>query len=138
MKPIIYLILFVILFISGTFAQDNNYQQAGTKKDSSFYNFSPVFPNDPEFLGNTPELHMLSFDGNIWTRTFGSLNNVNDNEFISPAVSKNLLAPLRLQFMDSQKFSIFREILGAAQMTAVGIMAYQHIKKYGFIKQKGK
>ena len=71
----------------------------------------------------------------IWTKTLSTLNYQNGYAFISENVSKNMLAPLRLKYMDSQKFSLFREILGAAQMTAVGIMAYQHIKRYGFIKQ---
>jgi len=46
--------------------------------------------------------------------------------------SGNLLNPLYNQYMQEQKYAIWRTILGSVQMGAVGYLAYKHIKKYGF------
>lgn len=91
-----------------------------------------------EFYYTNFKLNPNLNNAGIWTKTLSSLNYHSGGSYISEDVSKNMLAPLRLKYLDSQKFSILREILGAAQMTAAGIMAYQHIKRYGFIKQTGR
>ena len=128
-------VLFLFVALSSSFPQNSGKTAAIGINDSTKEIHRLNYIKEFEFydFGFTP--YNNAVDGNIWTKTFGTLNNYN---YIAPSVSKNMLAPLRLQFMDSQKFSIFREILGAAQMTAVGIMAYQHIKRYGFIKQRKK
>ena len=121
----------VFLFAFNTsFSQSRSPKTVKTENDST-----NKFNNGLKFYGNGYQLNQYSFDGSIWTKTLGMLNAVNNNNYISPSVSKNMLVPLRLQYMDTQKLSLVREILGAAQMTAVGIMAYEHIRKYGFIKK---
>lgn len=138
MKTIFYVFAFIIFLITGTFAQKINNQIEKVVKDSANTIKTTNFSSDMKFYGDFYESNKLSFDRSIWTKTLGSLNDVNNSNFISPSVTKNMLAPLRLQYIDSQKFSIFSKILGAAQMTAVGYMAYQHIKKFGFIRKAGK
>lgn len=48
----------------------------------------------------------------------------------------NLLNPLYNNYMEEQGNRLFKQILGAVQIGAVGILAYQHIKKYGFLSKK--
>jgi len=51
--------------------------------------------------------------------------------------SKNLpylLSPLYAQYIEDSKFNPVRYVLGMAQLSAVGYLAYKHIKKYGFLK----
>lgn len=51
--------------------------------------------------------------------------------------SKNsLLNPMYQSYLDSQKNKWIKQIIGAVQVGAVGILAYQHIKKYGLFKKK--
>jgi hypothetical protein len=45
---------------------------------------------------------------------------------------KNILNPLYNQYMQDQKYAIWKSILGGMQLGAVGYLAYKHIKKYGF------
>lgn len=74
---------------------------------------------------------ILSSDGNIWLQTFSRLRQFDDDNNIDATTAKFMLAPLRLQYIDSQKLSALHYILSVAEASAVGIMAYQHIKKYG-------
>jgi hypothetical protein len=48
----------------------------------------------------------------------------------------SLLNPLYQSYLDSQKNKWIKQVLGAIQVGAVGILAYQHIKKYGLFKKK--
>lgn len=43
------------------------------------------------------------------------------------------LSPLYNKFLEEKKFNPVRYVLGVAQLSAVGYLAYRHIKKYGFI-----
>ena len=73
-------------------------------------------------------------DGDIWLKTIGGLQQFDENDRIAETTSRFMLAPLRLQYLDSQKLTTLKQILTAAELSAAGVMAYQHIKKYGFIK----
>ena len=73
-------------------------------------------------------------DGDIWLKTIGGLQQLDENDRIAETTSRFMLAPLRLQYLDSQKLTTLKQILTAAELSAAGVMAYQHIKKYGFIK----
>ncbi|MFO7526367.1 MAG: hypothetical protein R6W68_13030 [Ignavibacteriaceae bacterium] len=43
------------------------------------------------------------------------------------------LSPLYNKYIEESKFNPVRYVLGMAQLSAVGYLAYRHIKKYGFI-----
>lgn len=54
-------------------------------------------------------------------------------DFIS---ASEMTLPLYHKLMEDNKMSLFYSILGSIQTAAVGVLAYQHIKKYGFLKRK--
>ena len=43
------------------------------------------------------------------------------------------LSPLYNKYLEESKFNPVRYVLGLAQLSAAGYLAYRHIKKYGFI-----
>jgi hypothetical protein len=53
----------------------------------------------------------------------------NNQEF-----SPHFLSPLERKYHEDSKFNPIKYVLGAAQVGAVGYLAYKHIKKYGFLK----
>lgn len=69
----------------------------------------------------------------VWLRTFLVLSNSNPNTPNSGAPS-NLLSPLYQQYLEETRFDPLRYVLGLAQTSAVGYLAYRHLKKYGFLK----
>jgi hypothetical protein len=70
----------------------------------------------------------------LWLRTeialsyFSNYNSSNENP------SNDLMSPLYEQYLENSKFNPIKYVLGMAQLTAVGYLAYRHIKKYGFLK----
>lgn len=50
--------------------------------------------------------------------------------------ASEMTLPLYHKLMEDNKMSLFYSILGSIQTAAVGVLAYQHIKKYGFLKRK--
>jgi hypothetical protein len=48
-----------------------------------------------------------------------------------PSIPDNILQPYYNYYMESKNISLFRRVLGIAQLGAVGYLAYKHIKKYG-------
>lgn len=82
-----------------------------------------------------PENFLIStkFDttqnGSIWLRTrLAVTNSIQQNSFESPSY---LLQPYYNFYMESKGISLFRRVLGMAQLGAVGYIAYKHLKKYG-------
>ena len=115
-------------------------------------------PNDPtiKFMGVNPQLNIpdrvfeldLQFKiwqqqnnfliegnkSNLWLRTELALTapgGFTDDDLITVG---NFSAPLYERYQENQKFNPLFYVLGMAQTAAVGYMAYQHIKKYGFFK----
>jgi len=67
----------------------------------------------------------------IWLMTELSLSN---SVSINNSSANYFTEPLYRQYQENSKFSIVNYVLGAAQLGAVGYLAYKHIKKYGFLK----
>lgn len=67
----------------------------------------------------------------IWLKTSILVSKIN-----SPLKenSGDLLSPLYIQHLENSKFNPIRYVLGMAQISAVGYLAYKHIKKYGLFK----
>ncbi len=66
----------------------------------------------------------------LWTKAVLSNSYQSFNE--SGVDFKNMLAPQYEEFKENSKFNPIRYVLGMAQLSAVGYLAYKHIKKYGF------
>lgn len=50
-------------------------------------------------------------------------------------IPDNILQPYYNYYIESKNISLFRRVLGIAQLGAVGYLAYKHIKKYGLFHQ---
>jgi len=75
------------------------------------------------------------FDNNpstVWLRTQLLISNSSLNE--DGEINTHFTSPLYQQYLKDSEFDMFRYVLGIAQASAVGYMAYKHIKKYGFWK----
>ena len=57
----------------------------------------------------------------------------NNKDFFT---ASEMTLPLYNKLMEDNKMSLFYTILGSIQTAAVGVLAYQHLKKYGFLKKK--
>jgi len=96
------------------------------------YNLNEIFskPNSNQ----VPE--DVLFDDNpstIWLRTQLLISNNAAQSGIGE-INTHFTSPLYQQYLRNSEFDMFRYILGVAQASAVGYMAYRHIKKYGFWK----
>jgi hypothetical protein len=47
----------------------------------------------------------------------------------------SILNPLQQQYLNSQNMSVWNYMLGMVQAGAFGYLAYEHLKKYGFLKK---
>jgi hypothetical protein len=103
--------------------------------------FNPINHFDDTFFSN--ELSNLHFNSkflndtsSIWLRTRMQLNGMIYQETFGSNIQSNILNPLNQQYSAMQNMKLFRSILGAVSVSAVGYLAYQHLKKYGFLKRK--
>jgi hypothetical protein len=61
---------------------------------------------------------------------------LNREDPVKNNLKMNLLNPLYQEFVSSQSMKELRYILGMVQMGGVAYLAYEHIKKYGFLQLK--
>ena len=74
----------------------------------------------------------ISGDPNtLWLRTSLALSKTNSGY---KDFKPGFLSPLERKYREDSKFDPIKYVLGAAQVGAVGYLAYKHIKKYGFLK----
>lgn len=76
----------------------------------------------------------VNIDGDpntLWLRTSLAISNTDNSDV---EFKPNFLSPLERKYREDSKFDPIRYVLGAAQVGAVGYLAYKHIKKYGFLK----
>ena len=99
------------------------YQMESTNFYSDLYKLS----FNKSFLKDTTSAWMRA---RIMIGAFGSSYDNYENSQIK------MLSPLYNNYLDSQKYSALKSILGAVQLGAVGYLAYKHLKKYGFLKKK--
>lgn len=131
-----------ILLLTAAAPAQNNGQEKDTTKNSAvtFYNISGenlFLPGHNSFRINE-HTRMQNFNlpgiygaSTIWMRTRMAMMNsgfgVGDNEV---NVSE-MLHPYLNYYIESKNMSLLRQVLGMAQLGAVGYLAYRHIKKYG-------
>jgi hypothetical protein len=103
-------------------------QQGITPSLELDYDFDHLFINSQL---NPFESSTSFFDdtSTIWLRTELSLS-----QPFNPGneVDKHFTSPLYDKYVEDSKFNLFRTVLGMAQLSAVGYLAYKHLKKYGF------
>ena len=96
------------------------------------YNLNEIFSKP--ISNQIPE--DVLFDDNpstVLLRTQLLISN-NAAQFGYDEINTHFTSPLYQQYLRDSEFDMFRYILGVAQASAVGYMAYKHIKKYGFWK----
>jgi len=72
----------------------------------------------------------------LWIRTRMQLNGFSSGEDHQKINFQTfILNPLQQQYMSSQSMSVWNYMLGMIQTGAFGYLAYEHLKKYGFLKK---
>jgi len=136
--------LFMISFVPGVLCAQVEETYQSQLSDSS-YRYQGIIP-PVEFQYNIDEIFSkpissqipedVLFDDNpstVWLRTQLLLSN-NAAQFGYDEINTHFTSPLYQQYLRDSEFDMFRYVLGIAQASAVGYMAYRHIKKYGFWK----
>jgi len=111
----------------------------------STYRFQGIIP-PVEFQYNIDEIFSkpisnqipedVLFEDNpstIWLRTELLLSH-RSTQFYGEEVNTHFTSSLYQQYLKDSEFDMVRYVLGVAQASAVGYMAYRYIKKYGFWK----
>ena len=70
----------------------------------------------------------------LWLQTEMTLSYFSNYNSLNTSPSNDLMSPLYEQYLEKSKSNPINYVLGMAQLTAVGYLAYRHIKKYGFLK----
>jgi hypothetical protein len=137
-------ILFMFSFVSGVLCaqveetyqrqlSDSSYRYQGIIPPVEFqYDMNQIFSKP--ISNQIPE--DVLFDDNpstVWLRTQLLISN-NVAQSGNGEITTHFTSPLYQQYLRDSEFDMFRYVLGIAQASAVGYMAYRHIKKYGFWK----
>lgn len=85
------------------------------------------FMDNRIILNNNPETAML------WTSYILSGNSSFEWRSVNEKPG-HLTSVLYDKYLEDSKFNAVKYVLGAAQLSAVGYLAYRHVKKYGFLK----
>ena len=138
------LILFYFLFSASLLICQQNEEYSYSRNDSSFRHQGIIPP--VEFQYNLNEIFSkpisnqipedILFNDNpstIWLRTSLLISN-NSKQAGFDEIHTHFTSPLYQQYLRDSEFDMVRYVLGLAQASAVGYMAYRHIKKYGFWK----
>lgn len=141
MKPLIK-ILFALLIIAQMIFPQNN------KKDSTEVNLNMANPYQIKFHKNSLyrledfglylSLHKnnnmpINKDPNTqWLWTQAMLSNPYQPLNDDGVTLENMLTVQYDQLKENSRFNPVRYVLGMAQLSAAGYLAYKHIKKYGF------
>ncbi len=138
MKHTIKLYFLFCFYCSVSFAQIDSSRTA-------LYDFSPKlslhsWQNNFEF-SIQPNLFndQLNDSSSIMMRTrlqLSGMYKLNREDPVKNNLKMNLLNPLYQEFVSSQSMKELRYILGMVQMGGVAYLAYEHIKKYGFLQLK--
>ena len=140
------LLLAFSIFTTFTFAQNSSSQKDSTSKPTiTRYNLSgdnQLFPEEHSFR-ITPEISFQNFNLliikdslTVWMRTRMAIMKSGLGLEDKPVNVSDMLHPYLNFYLESKNISLFRRVLGIAQLGAVGYMAYKHIKKYGLFHQQ--
>jgi hypothetical protein len=138
MRRMFSILLFAILPFAATAQNKNNEKDSTVIKPNLNKYFEYMQESSwPELVRPENFINYANFDttqnGSIWLRTrLAITNSIEQNNFES---SSYLLQPYHNFYIESKNISIFRRVLGMAQLGAVGYLAYKHLKKYGLFHQ---
>jgi hypothetical protein len=103
-------------------------------------NYSPDFTLRIDSLNRLTNLNQYTSFVNdtslIWIRTRMQLNGFMSEQ--NPMMSNfqtSILNPMQQQYLDSQNMSVLNYMLSIVQAGAFGYLAYEHLRKYGFLKK---
>lgn len=102
------------------------------KLNNVINSFSPV---DKKFFFTPPSSFPLDSTSILLRTRMQLAERINDDP-IKTNFNSSILNPLRQSYAESQSMKELKYILGVVQAGAVGYIAYQHLKKYGFLKRK--
>lgn len=128
--------------VAPTFAQSQSDSLKRIENRLTFSTFfNPLNHLEDSFFSNEINNLRINKDfvndtSSIWIRTRLKLNEMVYQESFGSNLQSNILNPLNQQYSATQNLKLFRSILGAVSVSAVGYLAYQHIKKYGFLKKR--
>jgi len=137
-------ILYLFFLLSGVLSAQVEETYQSQLSDSS-YRYQGIIPPvefqyDMNQIFSKPISNQIPedvlFDDNpstVWLRTQLLISN-NAAQFGYDEINTHFTSPLYQQYLRDSEFDMFRYVLGIAQASAVGYMAYRHIKKYGFWK----
>lgn len=146
MKMMIRVFSFLLFCVCSVLAQDyreiNNSLHSDSKKNR--LSFSTFFNNYlEEELKLSASMNLLNYalppnmdSTNIWLATRMQLNNLVSEDPMKSNFNLSVLNPLKQQFAETQTMKELKYILATIQVGAVGYLAYKHIEKYGFTKEK--
>ena len=118
-------------------------QSTDTSKQS-VNNFLQNELNNHAMHNNSLEYNSIPFSNNsisldtstIWLRTRMQLGDLSSSDPIKSNFKSSIINPLRQQFADMESMKAIKYILATIQAGAVGYLAYEHIRKFGFLKKK--
>lgn len=139
MKTFLYNLIILFLFCNLCFAQNNT---DSLKNYETPLNFSNYFYNQSSYTLNFDNLTSLKLSSgflndssSIWIQTRMQLARIINQDEIQNNLQMNILNPLQEKYSDLQSMKVLKYILGTVQLSAVGYLAYLHLKKYGFLKR---
>ena len=141
MGKIFYIVIFVLIFSVIINAQVEDSSSIESKDSVNRHlGIGPIlkihFNLDFPFLYSPFQSNkLIEGDKNtLWLRTEMALSYFSNYNSGNASPGNDLLSPLYEQYLEKSKFNPIKYVLGMAQLTAVGYLAYRHIKKYGFLK----
>ena len=142
MKFLLYILLYFFVAISPIHPQENEISANEVENTvprykglvhplKINYNFDELFTST-NFNEQSANETLSENPQQLWLRTELWLKN--SNMYGSTNTENHFLSPLYKQYLEDSKFDPVRYVLGIAQLSAVGYLAYRHIEKYGFFK----
>lgn len=135
-----YAFVALVLFIQIIFAQDKTVIDTtrtfnfAVPQEISDLQLSSVYIFENQHFNFSPKL--LNDTNSVWLRTRMMLTGIGGEENPLTNSPTSMLNPLYNKYLESQKFSALKTILGSVQVGAVSYLAYKHLKKYGLLKKK--
>lgn len=104
-------------------------------------NFTPGYSYRMESLNHVtnPDLlnTFLQDSTAIWIRTRMQINGlISQRDPIKNNFQESILNSLQEQYYKSQNMKEWKYVLGMVQAGAFGYLAYEHLRKFGFLKKK--
>lgn len=138
MKTIKYIFISIIFLTGFTFSQENQTDTIPTIANPSDRINKILLQFDKfdfyrELYHSNIQVPLDKDKNTIQLRTEMIIRQSSGNNYNTEGNDYNFLSPLYNKYIEESKFNPVRYVLGLAQLSAVGYLAYKHIKKYGFI-----